>query len=265
MTSALISAAELKTILQQPHVKVFDASYNQPPSAAGIPGARDFDIDDIADHQAPFAHTVPSPETFAEKISAFGVSNDNLVIVYDRAGIAMAASRVWWMFRLFGHDNVRVLNGGLPAWVKAGYETANKTTAAPAPTSFKVDFRPELLKKVDQITNNLLRKDFTVLDARDMKRFEAGHIPNSHSVPYAELVNAEGMLKTAPVLERIFQDSFADLQKKLTCSCGSGVTACVIALALYELGHKNAAIYDGSWTEWGASSILPKAQGADLP
>jgi len=261
MTSALISASELKGLLSQPHVKVLDASFNLPPSSAAIPGARDFNIDDVADPIAPYAHTVPTEEIFADKVRALGIGNEDLVVVYDRGGIAMAAARAWWMFRLFGHDNVKILNGGLPAWTKAGYATGEKAADVPAPVLLSTKFRPELLKLVTEISDNIAGKNFTVLDARDSKRFEAGHIPDSLSIPYAALVNADGTLKPKGDLEKTFKASKVDAQKKIACTCGSGVTACVVALALHELGHKDAAIYDGSWTEWGANSTLPKMTG----
>ncbi len=260
--SALITAAELKKILSQPHVKVLDASYNLPPSAMGIPGAQDFNIDDVADPVSPFAHTIPTEEIFAAKAGACGIGNDDLVVVYDRNGIAMAAARVWWMYRLFGHENVKILDGGLPAWVKAGYAPAEKAAAAPAPATFTVKFRPELLKRLNQVTDNLIRKGFTVLDARDTKRYEDGHIPDALNLPFSNLVNPDGTLKPKEQLEKAFQTSSADLKKNIACSCGSGVTACVVALALYELGHKDVAVYDGSWTEWGANTVLPKLKGS---
>ncbi len=260
--SALISATELKDLLQKPHVKVLDASYNLPPAAAGIPSARDFNIDDVADPVAPFAHTIPTEEIFADKVRALGIGNDDLVVVYDRGGIAMAAARAWWMFRLFGHDNVKILNGGLSAWTKTGYATAGKSADAPAPALFTVNFKPDLLRTVGQIKDNILHKDYTVIDARDSKRFEAGHIPNSLSVPYATLVDAGGALKPSTELEKIFKSSSANTQGTIACTCGSGVTACVIALALHELGNKGAAVYDGSWTEWGSMPVLPKETGA---
>ena len=240
--SALITASELEKILKQPHVKVLDASYNLAPSTAGIPGARDFNIDDVADPVATFAHTIPTEEIFASKVRALGIGNDDLVIVYDRSGIAMAAARAWWMFRLFGHDNVKILNGGLPAWMKAGYAAGAKAADIPVPASFTAKLRPELLKKVGQIADNLLRKEFTVIDARDSKRYEAGHIPDSLNLPYATLVDADGALKPQEELGAIFKSSPVRLQKKIACSCGSGVTACVVALALHELGYEDAAV-----------------------
>lgn len=271
--SALISAVELNKILGQPQVKVLDASYHLPPSLQGIPGARDFDIDDVADREAPLPHTIPSPEAFAEKAGALGIGNNDLVVVYDRGGIYMAAARAWWMFRLFGHDNVKILDGGLPAWIKAGYATEEKISAPPAPAAFKADYRPELVKFLDQVEGNIAAKKFTLLDARDAGRFAgtapeprphvaAGHIPGSVSMPFAQLLNPDGTLKAREQLEKSLQAAHISLQDRLACSCGSGVTACVVALALYELGHRDAAVYDGSWTEWGSNPGLPKAKGA---
>lgn len=256
--SALISAAELKTLKG---AKILDASYNLPPLPAGIAGAMDFDIDAIADPKAPFLHTVPSPELFAEKVGGLGISNNDTVVVYDRMGLAMAAARAWWMFRLFGHDNVKILNGGLPAWVAAGGALTEKAKAA-APAHFTPHFRPALLKEMSQMLANIPQQDFTVIDARDSKRFGDGHIPGSLSAPYASLVTSDGALKPKNELETIFKNARLDMNRKIACTCGSGVTACVIALALYELGHKDAAVYDGSWTEWGASASTPKEQGS---
>lgn len=256
--SALVTAAELKTLLQQHNTRVLDASYNLPPSPTGIPGAQDFNIDDVADPIAPFAHTIPTEEIFAAKVSALGIGNDDLVVVYDRGGIAMAAARAWWMFRLFGHENVKILDGGLPAWLKAGNVVVKKGANLPAPALFTVKFRPELLKLNNQMLENVTAKKFSVIDARDSKRFQAGHIPGSASVPYASLLNPDNTLKPKGDLEKTIRAP----QGSIACTCGSGVTACVVALALYQLGRRDAAVYDGSWTEWGADPATPKAQGA---
>lgn len=270
---ALITAEQLKETLKQPRVKILDASYGQPPYLQGIPGAQDFDIDDIADPKAPHAHTVPTAEIFAEKISALGINNNDLVIVYDRMGIHMAASRAWWMFRLFGHENVKILDGGLPAWIRTGGGLEEKNARPPPPSAFKALFRPELVKLLDQIQDNIATNHFTLLDARDTARFRgdapdprpnipSGHIPNSINMPFMNLINPDGTLKKEDQLKKSFAAGDINLQGKIACSCGSGVTACVVALALYELGHTDAAVYDGSWTEWGSRPELPKAKGA---
>ncbi|MDE2336896.1 MAG: sulfurtransferase [Alphaproteobacteria bacterium] len=258
--TALFTAAELKSVLNHPHVRILDASYNQPPAAEGIPGAVDFDIDDIANKGAPFAHTVPTAEVFAAKVGALGISNEDLVVIYDRKGLSMAAARAWWMFRLFGHENVRVLDGGLPAWIAAGFATAEKT-ATPKPAVFTAKMNNALFRQVEQVAGNLLRKEFSLIDARDAQRFEAGHIPDSFNIPYATLITAAGSLKPRAELEKAFAGAHIAPQKKITCSCGSGVTACVLALALFELGNKDAAVYDGSWTEWSSLPVLPKMTG----
>lgn len=258
--AALITPAELNELLNLPNVKVLDASYRFPPFPMGIAGAQDFDIDDVADPQG-FPHTVPTPDLFADKVGDMGISNEDIVVVYDRAGIAMAAARAWWMFRLFGHEKVLILDGGLTAWANAGYPLAEKTPVN-TPAVFKSKFRPELLKIEEEITGNIALKNFAVLDARDSKRFQDGHIPNSRNIPYLSLVNADGSIKPKAALEKIITAANVNLEAGIACTCGSGVTACVIALALHELGHKDASVYDGSWTEWGADPALPKAKGA---
>jgi thiosulfate/3-mercaptopyruvate sulfurtransferase len=266
--TALISAAALEKILHQPDVRILDASYGLPPFAQGIPGAIDFDIDAVANLSAPLPHTIPSAETFEKAVGGMGISNNTTVIVYDRAGMAMAASRVWWMFRLFGHDNVSVLDGGLPAWLKAGYPLSDKNTH-PEPAAFNALYRPHLFRDKQQMVDNLGNPAFRVLDARDRARFtgeakeprpgiSSGHIPGAFSVPFVTLLNADGTLKQGDALRAAMGDNITE---NITCSCGSGVTACVIALALHTLGHENTAIYGGSWTEWGGDASLPKKTG----
>lgn len=256
MTSALVTAEELRIMIDHGDVRVLDASYNLPPSDEGIPGAVDFDIDDVADPAAPYAHTIPSEEFFAEKVSGLGIDNDTAVIVYDRSGIAMAASRAWWMFRLFGHDKVRVLDGGLPAWIKSG-GTLEPKTAQPAPRTFSANLRSDLLKTRAQMLDNIGKREFNVLDARDTMRFGAGHIPQSANMPFANLIDPAtcGLLPHA----KLAATMVAHKGKPVTCTCGSGVTACVVALGLFEAGMQNVAVYDGSWTEWGSDPVTPKA------
>jgi thiosulfate/3-mercaptopyruvate sulfurtransferase len=267
MTSALISPEELHKLLN--HVKILDASYNLPPSPEGIPGAVDFDIDDVADPAAALPHTIPSPELFAAKVGKLGVGGGDPVVVYDRAGISMAAARAWWMFRLFGHDNVRILDGGLPAWRRAGLPVAPKN-AAPAPRIFKSTFRPQLFKMRAEMQDNLARQAFTVLDARDAKRYAGeaaeprpgmspGHIPQSLNVPFMSLTDpATGKMKPRAELAALLD---VGGNKPVACTCGSGVTACVVALGLFETGVPDAAVYGGSWAEWGGDPALPKTLG----
>lgn len=270
--NALISPAGLKEILDAPGVRLLDASYGQPPADIRIGNALDFDIDAVANPDAILPHTLPTAETFGYHVSAMGISNDDHVIVYDRSGVAMAASRAWWMFRIFGHEKVQILDGGLPAWLKAGYPATTKTGAkAPAPSDYKAAYLPQLYKDRADMVDNLSSKKFLVLDARDPKRYsgemqeprpgmEGGHIPGSVNVPYASLIDpASGLFKQGPQLEAAL--SHVDRSKPIAISCGSGVTACVIALGLYQTGIKNAAVYGGSWAEWGGDLSLPKKKG----
>jgi thiosulfate/3-mercaptopyruvate sulfurtransferase len=269
--SALVTADELDNLLEQPRVRVLDASYGQAFFPLGIAGAVDFNIDDIANPHSPFAHTVPSAAIFAEKMGKLGLRNNDLIIVYDRSGIAMAAARAWWMFRLYGHNNVKILDGGLPAWIDAEFPLAEKSAEAEG-SSFTATFQAPLLKQLEDIHDNLRSKEFIVLDARDPLRYageaadprpnvQTGHIPASINVPFFNLLNENGTLKSVAELKEIFQTAQVPLNLPLTCSCGSGVTACVIALALFELGIEKTSIYDGSWAEWGADADLPKTKG----
>jgi thiosulfate/3-mercaptopyruvate sulfurtransferase len=269
---ALISTSELKEIFEKPGVRLLDASYGLPPSSIRIGHAQDFDIDEVADHNAQFAHTLPTPAVFADAAEKLGISNSDHVVVYDRSGIAMAAARVWWMFRTFGHDKVQVLDGGLPAWVNAGYPVTEKADDILPRGAFKPAFRPELFKKRDDIVQNLTDKNFTVLDARDPRRYSgdmaeprpgmgSGHIPGSLSLPYASLIdNQTGLFKTGDALTSALAS--VDTTKPVAISCGSGVTACVVAIGLHNAGHTDAAVYGGSWAEWGGDASLPKTKGS---
>lgn len=276
MTNALISAAELFEIIDRPDVRILDASYGLPEIPVKIGNAFAFDIDDVADPDAPLAHTLPSAEIFAEKAGAMGIANDDTVIVYDRVGMHMAAARAWWMFRVFGHDKVRILNGGLPAWVEQGLPltpAGEETPEARKTAVFKASFRPQLFKKKEDILNNIQVQEFNIIDARDSARYTGaapeprpgmtgGHIPGSRSLPFASLIDGNtGLMRKGEELEQIIHQSGFDAGKPVAISCGSGVTACVVALALYQTGHPDAAIYGGSWAEWGSDAALPKNKG----
>jgi len=269
MSSAIISPEDLLKKLDT--VKLIDASWGLPNSNVRIGNAVDFDIDEIADLDAQFTHTIPAPEFFAACVSALGISNDDHVVVYDRMGMAMAASRVWWMFRLYGHDNVQVLDGGLPAWVRTGYPLQSKSERPLVPGHFTSRFRPEMHKNGADVLANLQSETFLVLDARDAQRYagnvpeprpgmEGGHIPGAVSAPFQTLIDpATGKFKTGAALKA--ELAHVDMDKPIAVSCGSGVTACVVALALHELGKEDAAIYGGSWQEWGGNPALPRTKG----
>lgn len=262
----LIEADALDELLRSgAKVKLVDASYN--PGIAEenflrrrIDGAVFFDIDLIADPRSPMAHMLPSPEDFAQAVSALGIGNDDLVVVYDQSGIAMAASRAWWMFRVFGHDNVCVLNGGLPYWMATGHEVSDSPCEKPAPAVFKANYRPELVKGLTEMQQALQSRDATILDARSAERFSgrvpeprpglrSGHIPGSLNLPFMSLLDNNGRLPGPDSLREKFRALPAAGQTIATC--GSGVTACVLALAFYTIGKQDVSVYDGSWTEWG--------------
>lgn len=263
MTSALISTDELQRRL--PDVKLLDASYGPAWTENGprIGNARFFDIDAIADPDAALPHTLPSAEIFAQMVGKLGIGNKDTVVIYDRAGISMAASRCWWMFRVFGHESVFILDGGLPKWQAEG--RAVQTATPPAiPVNYHARYRPDLVRNIDQMMRNIITPQETILDARSAERFYTaqGHIPNSLNIPYMSLVKPDGTLRPADELKAIMTSGGADLSGKITATCGSGITACVVALALYELGRDDIAVYDGSWTEWAQSPNTPKVTSA---
>jgi len=275
-TDTLVSTDWLAAHLSDPHVKVVDGSWHMPalkrdPRAEflekHIPGAAFFDIDDIADKSNPLPHMVPDAETFAAKVGALGIGNDDHVVVYDTVGLSSAA-RVWWTFRLFGHARVSVLDGGLPKWLA---ENRPVDSGAPAPTpkpySAKLDRR--LLRSLDDIRANIESGREQILDARSAGRFRGvepeprqglrgGHIPGSFSLPYTDLIDPETRtVRPADALAEAFERAGIRRDRPVVTSCGSGVTACVLALGLAVLGRDDGAVYDGSWTEWGGRDDTP--------
>jgi thiosulfate/3-mercaptopyruvate sulfurtransferase len=229
-----------------------------------LPGAVFFDIDTIADTGNPLPHMLPSPERFAAAVGALGIGDGDLVIVYDGAGL-FSAARVWWTFRAFGHDRIRVLDGGLPKWKREG-RPLEKTVRAPELKTFTPRFRPALVRSLDQMKANLDRREAQIVDARSRGRFhgtepeprpglKGGHIPGSKNVPFNEIVRA-GSLLDHEALRSIFGREL-DLSQPIVASCGSGLSASILALGLYQLGRDDVAVYDGSWAEWGRRDDTP--------
>ena len=238
---------------------------------AHIPGAVFFDVDAIADHDDPRPHMYPDAEQFARDVSALGISSGDTVVAYDSGGW-VAAPRAWWMFLSFGHRNVKVLDGGLKKWLREGRPThSGKVT--PKIGKFRAKLDPSFVRSKQQLLGNLETRAEQLVDARPRSRFEgtvaepwpgrrSGHIPGSRSVPYAELFDARtGAMKPLDDLRKAFTGADVDLTKPIVTTCGSGVSALVLTLALYRLGVRGTALYDGSWAEWGLPDGPPVATG----
>jgi thiosulfate/3-mercaptopyruvate sulfurtransferase len=284
---ALVSTEWLAAHLDDPHVRVVDASFKLPgitPTAredydrSHIPGAVFFDIDDIAEPGTSLPHMIPSPELFARKMEGLGIGDDDRVIVYDSAGLS-SAGRAWWMLRLYGHHNVALLDGGLPKWKAEG---RSLETAVPNPPHrrFSARFDSALVRDKQALLDNLSTGREQVVDARAAGRFAGiaeetrpglrrGHIPGSRNLPFDRVTDPQTRrLRDAEELSSLFRDAGVALDCPIVTSCGSGVTACALAFALHLIGHPGAAVYDGSWSEWGLPGDTPVETGpppANMP
>jgi thiosulfate/3-mercaptopyruvate sulfurtransferase len=277
----LVSTHWLADRLGDANVRVVDASFKMPgvlplPAddflAAHIPGAVFFDVESISDHTNPLPHMFPSAEQFARDVAALGISSDDVVVLYDSGGW-VAAPRAWWMFLSFGHGNVRVLDGGLQKWRAEG-RALQSGPASPKPGNFTATFDPTFIRGKAQLVDNLGSRREQVIDARARNRFEgtvaeprpglrAGHIPASLNLPYGELIDpATATMRPLAELRALFGREGLDLARPVVTTCGSGVSAAVLTLALYRLGLRGTAIYDGSWSEWGSPEGPPIATGA---
>ena len=275
----LVDPAWLAARLGDEGVRILDASWYLPQQrrdgraeylAGHIPGAAYFDIDEVVDPSSTLPHTLPSAEAFAVAAGALGVGSGDTVVVYDGAGI-FSAPRVWWMFRAFGHDRVAVLDGGLPAWKQAGYPLETGANH-PEPRVFSAQLRPHMVRSRAAMLDNLAGRHAQVVDARSAARFagsapeprpgvRAGHIPGSVNVPFERVLDERGRLLEADALRERFGAAGIDPARPIVASCGSGVTACVLALALHRIGAPDVAVYDGSWAEWGLPGETPVATG----
>jgi thiosulfate/3-mercaptopyruvate sulfurtransferase len=276
----LVSTKWLADHLHDKKVKVLDASFKLPGvtplpkedyERAHIPHAVFFDVDAVADHSSPLPHMFPNAEQFGRDIGTLGISNADTVVVYDSGGW-VAAPRAWWMFLAFGHDKVRVLDGGLKKWIAEGHPVQGGNVMI-KPATFKAKFDARRVRSIEQMTANLASRAEQVLDARAKERFEgsaaeprpglrSGHIPGSLNLPYGQLIDtATGTMRPLEDLRAAFSSLGVDLKKPITTSCGSGVSAAVLTLALYRLGVENPALYDGSWSEWGQANGPEVATG----
>ncbi len=276
----LVTTAWLAEELGKPDLIVFDATKylpNEPKDAktefrAGhIPGARYFDIDDVADPDTDLPHMVPTPGRLAKLMAAMGVGNTARLVFYDQKGLASAA-RGWWLMRLFGHDEAAVLDGGLPKWRAEGRPVQSGEALALTRAEFRPDFRAKKLRAIGDVLQNVGTQAELVLDARAVDRFtgaapepragmRAGHIPGSVSLPYTDLLNADGTFRPVEALRARFAAAGMDASKAPVTSCGSGVTACILTLGLVLAGLPEGAVYDGSWTEWGGRADTPVETG----
>ncbi|AVW92302.1 3-mercaptopyruvate sulfurtransferase [Celeribacter baekdonensis] len=274
----LVSTKWLSEHLKSPELRLIDASWYMPADnrdcrteyeAEHIPGARFVDVDEVADLRSDLPHMLPPVEKFMSRMRELGIGDGHQVVVYDTTGV-FSAPRVWWMFKYFGQDNVAVLDGGLPKWKAEGHPV----TAEPPTVRDRhmiTEVRPELLRDVTQVAASSKLGDYTIIDARSAARFKgeateprpglrSGHIPNSRNVPFQDLLTPQGTLKSTDDLRAVFVAAGVDLSKPAITTCGSGITAAILGLALTRLGA-TFSLYDGSWAEWGMYGDLRVATG----
>jgi thiosulfate/3-mercaptopyruvate sulfurtransferase len=266
--------------LNAPDLIILDGSWHLPTSgrdaraeynAEHIPGALFFDIDDLTDEKSPLPHMLPSSVKFASRMKKMGVGDGMRIVVYDTYGL-FSAARVWWTFRAMGHNDVAVLNGGFKKWKAEGREIEDMPAIQRTARHFTPRVQSELIRDVDDMRSYVAKGNMQIVDARPAGRFEGkdaeprpglrgGHMPGARNVPSADILNADGTLKSRDQLIALFKSAGIDPAQPVVTTCGSGVTAAMLSLALAVAGQTNAGVYDGSWAEWGQDNGLPVATG----
>lgn len=266
----LVSAEWLLQHADDPDVRLVDGSWYLPHqgrdaraeySAAHIPGAMFFDLDEHSDHTSDLPHMMPTPKAFSEAVAALGVSNSDHVVVYDGLGF-MSAPRIWWMFKAFGHERVSVLDGGMPAWKRAGGPVTDDVAQINAGT-YQAVLNPNFVSDRTEMLGLIESGTRQIVDARSADRFsgrapeprkgiESGHMPKAKNLPFQKLVAENGLFESSAKIQEAFQDAGVDLSLPVVTTCGSGVTAAILTLGLAEIGHSDTKLYDGSWAEWAS-------------
>lgn len=275
----LVSVDWVRARLNDTDVKVLDASWHMPAAnrdavaehAAGhIPGAGFFDIDVVSDASSPLPHMLPTANAFAAAVGTLGISNTDQVVIYDTVGL-FSAARVWWMFRTMGHQNVAVLDGGLPAWKAAGGDI-DQGISSVKKAAFDAQLAATAVTGLDDMKAASSEGSHIILDARPTGRFDgsqpeprpglpSGHMPNATSLPFSSVVTPQGTLKPIEDLKALFSNLAVEDSQKVITTCGSGVTAAILTLALARIGLDNTSLYDGSWTEWASRDDCPIETG----
>ena len=276
----IVNTAWLAEHMNAPDLVILDGSWHLPTANRNpkaeylvehIPGAIFFDIDDLSDEKSSLPHMLPSTIKFASRMKKMGIGDGMRIVVYDTHGL-FSAARVWWTFRAMGHEDVAVLDGGLKKWKAEGRPLEDGPPITRSPRHYTPRANRQIIRDLDEMKALLAKGGMQLVDARPAGRFagtepeprpglRGGHIPGSRNVPSPQILNADGTLKTAEALTALFKSAGIDPAQPVVTTCGSGVTASMLSLALAVLGQTHAAVYDGSWAEWGQDNGLPIETG----